>query len=170
MWYPCFGLLMISPLGFKARAGSRFGRGVNDIHSLRFTSGVCGQHGRKDFCTHGTNGRSYLFYIPIDFSPMNWENVLGKITTAFILVKIEQLKITKITAIWYWSTFSFYSSPFFRHFQPLGFIKNTKQRIGRKRRRIKKQPFTKAKKHDRNVKNNDKNRTKGMICVLFSSY
>ena len=83
-----------------------------------FTS-VYGQYRRKDFCTHGTNDQSYLFYTPIDFSTINGGNVL-EINTAFTLVIIEQLKITKITAIWYWSTFTFCISLFFRHFQPLG--------------------------------------------------
>ena len=42
-WYPCFGLLLTSPLGFKARVGSALFElcgGVCDICSLRFTSGV----------------------------------------------------------------------------------------------------------------------------------
>ena len=42
-WYPCFGLQLTSPLGFKARVGSALfalGRGIRNIHSLRFTSGV----------------------------------------------------------------------------------------------------------------------------------
>ena len=42
-WYPCFGLLMVSPLGFKARVGSALfalGGGIRNIRSLRFTSGV----------------------------------------------------------------------------------------------------------------------------------
>ena len=40
---PVFGLLVMSALGFKARLGSALftlGRGLHDIHSLRFTSGV----------------------------------------------------------------------------------------------------------------------------------
>ena len=46
MWdhcYPCFRLLVTSPLGFKARVGSALFElcgGVCDIHSLRFTSGA----------------------------------------------------------------------------------------------------------------------------------
>ena len=42
-WYHCFGLLVTSPLGFKARVGSalfEFYGGIHDIHSLRFTSDV----------------------------------------------------------------------------------------------------------------------------------
>ena len=42
-WYPCFGLLVMSPLGFKARVGSALlalGRGVCVTCSLRFTSGA----------------------------------------------------------------------------------------------------------------------------------
>ena len=42
-WYPCFRLLVMSPLGFKARVGSalfELCRGVHDICSLRFTSGA----------------------------------------------------------------------------------------------------------------------------------
>ena len=44
-WYPCFGLLVTSPLGFKARVGSALFElcgGVRDIdlRSLRFTSGA----------------------------------------------------------------------------------------------------------------------------------
>ena len=36
-WYPCFGILVVSPLGFKTKAhcGSKC-----NIHSLRFTSGA----------------------------------------------------------------------------------------------------------------------------------
>ena len=43
IFYPCFGLLVTSPLGFKARVGSALFElcgGVCDIHSLRFTSGA----------------------------------------------------------------------------------------------------------------------------------
>ena len=41
-WYPCFGLLVMFPLGFKARVGALFslGKGMHDVHSLRFTCGV----------------------------------------------------------------------------------------------------------------------------------
>ena len=42
-WYPCFGLLVTSPMGFKARVGSALfalGGGVRNIHSLWFTSGA----------------------------------------------------------------------------------------------------------------------------------
>ena len=41
-WYPCFGLLVMSPLGFKAEWAAlfTFGRGVHVTHSLRFTSGA----------------------------------------------------------------------------------------------------------------------------------
>ena len=43
-WYPCFGLLVTSPLGFKARVGSLFrtslGRGICVTGSLRYTPGV----------------------------------------------------------------------------------------------------------------------------------
>ena len=43
-WYtPVFGLLVTSPLGFKARVGSALfalGGGICDIRCLRFTSGV----------------------------------------------------------------------------------------------------------------------------------
>ena len=41
--YPCFGLLVTSPLGFKARVGSALfalGGGVHVTHSLRFTCGA----------------------------------------------------------------------------------------------------------------------------------
>ena len=47
-WYPCFGFLVTSPLGFKARVGSALFElygGVRDICCLRFTSGsVYSQH------------------------------------------------------------------------------------------------------------------------------
>ena len=41
-WYPCFGLQVMSPLGFKAKWAAlfTFGRGVHVTHSLRFTSGA----------------------------------------------------------------------------------------------------------------------------------
>ena len=43
-WYPCFGFLVTSPLGFKARVGSAlfaiFCGGKCNIHSPRFTSGA----------------------------------------------------------------------------------------------------------------------------------
>ena len=44
-WYPCFGFLVMSPLGFKARVGSAlfaifFCRGECNVHSPRFTSGA----------------------------------------------------------------------------------------------------------------------------------
>ena len=42
-WYPCFGFLVTSPLGFKARVGSAlfaFCGGECNVHSLRFTSGA----------------------------------------------------------------------------------------------------------------------------------
>ena len=44
---PCFGLLVTSPLVFKARMGSALfalGRGVCVAHSLRFTSGATPAH------------------------------------------------------------------------------------------------------------------------------
>ena len=37
-WYPCFGFLVISPLGFKAKVGSAlfaFCGGKCNVHSLR---------------------------------------------------------------------------------------------------------------------------------------
>ena len=42
-WYPCFGFLVTSPLGFKARVGSAlfaFCVGECNVHSLRSTSGA----------------------------------------------------------------------------------------------------------------------------------
>ena len=41
-WYPCFGFLMTSPLGFKATVGSALSecRGRCNVHSLRSTSGA----------------------------------------------------------------------------------------------------------------------------------
>ena len=42
-WYPCFGFLVTSPLGFKARVGSAlftFCGGKCNVHSPRFTSGA----------------------------------------------------------------------------------------------------------------------------------
>ena len=42
-WYPCFELLMMSPLGFKAKVGSALfalGRGICVTCSLRFPSGA----------------------------------------------------------------------------------------------------------------------------------
>ena len=43
-WYPCFGFLVTSPLGFKARVGSAlftiFCGGECNVHSPRFTSGA----------------------------------------------------------------------------------------------------------------------------------
>ena len=42
-WYPCFGFLVMSPLGFKARVGSSlfaFYKGECNVHSLRSTSGA----------------------------------------------------------------------------------------------------------------------------------
>ena len=42
-WYPCFRLLVMSPLGFKARVGSALfalGTGVHGTYSLRFLSGA----------------------------------------------------------------------------------------------------------------------------------
>ena len=42
-WYPCFGFLVTSPLGFKVRVGSAlfaFCRGECNVHSLRSTSGA----------------------------------------------------------------------------------------------------------------------------------
>ena len=42
-WYPCFGFLVMSPLGFKARVGSAlftFCRGKCNVHPLRSTSGA----------------------------------------------------------------------------------------------------------------------------------
>ena len=40
-WYPCFGLLVTSPLGSKARVALfTLGRGVYVTHSLRFSSGA----------------------------------------------------------------------------------------------------------------------------------
>ena len=43
-WYPCFGLLVMSPLGFKGRVGSALCAlhciGKYNIHSLRCTSGA----------------------------------------------------------------------------------------------------------------------------------
>ena len=41
-WYPCFGILVTSPLGFKPEWAALFELcgGMRDIHSLRFTSGV----------------------------------------------------------------------------------------------------------------------------------
>ena len=42
-WYPCFGLLVMSPLGFKARVGSSlfvFYRGKCNVYCLRSTSGA----------------------------------------------------------------------------------------------------------------------------------
>ena len=44
-WYPCFGFLVTSPLGFKARVGSALfaifaEANVMYIHSPRFTSGA----------------------------------------------------------------------------------------------------------------------------------
>ena len=42
-WYPCFGFLVTSPLGFKARVASAlfaFCRGKCNIHSPRSTSGA----------------------------------------------------------------------------------------------------------------------------------
>ena len=41
--FPCFELLVTSPLGFKARVGSALFElcgGIRDISSLRFTSGA----------------------------------------------------------------------------------------------------------------------------------
>ena len=48
-WYPCFGFLVMSPLGFKARVGSAFFTfffgGKCNVHSPRFTSGAtCADH------------------------------------------------------------------------------------------------------------------------------
>ena len=42
-WYPCFGLLVMTPLCFKARVGSALftlGRGVRVTRSLRLTPGA----------------------------------------------------------------------------------------------------------------------------------
>ena len=42
-WYPCFGFLVMSPLGFKVRVGSAlftFCGGECNVHSLRSTSGA----------------------------------------------------------------------------------------------------------------------------------
>ena len=42
-WYPCFGFLVMSPLGFKARVGSAlfaFCGGKCNVHSPRSTSGA----------------------------------------------------------------------------------------------------------------------------------
>ena len=42
-WYPCFGFLVTSPLGFKARVGSAlfaFCAGECNVHSQRSTSGA----------------------------------------------------------------------------------------------------------------------------------
>ena len=42
-WYPCFGFLVASPLGFKAQVGSAlfaFCGGECNLHSLRSTSGA----------------------------------------------------------------------------------------------------------------------------------
>ena len=43
-WYPCFGFLVTSPLGFKARVGfcliRYFCGGECNVHSPRFTSGA----------------------------------------------------------------------------------------------------------------------------------
>ena len=42
-WYPCFGFLVTSPLGFKAREGSAlfaFCKGKCNVHSPRSTSGA----------------------------------------------------------------------------------------------------------------------------------
>ena len=43
-WYPSFGFLVTSPLGFKARVGSAlfafFRGGECNVHSLRSTSGA----------------------------------------------------------------------------------------------------------------------------------
>ena len=41
-WYPCFGLLVTSPLGSKVRVGSLIHtwQRIHDVGSLRFTSGV----------------------------------------------------------------------------------------------------------------------------------
>ena len=42
-WYPCFGFLVTSPLGFKVRVGSAlfaFCRGECNVHSPRSTSGA----------------------------------------------------------------------------------------------------------------------------------
>ena len=42
-WYPCFGFLVASPLGFKARVGSAlfvFCRSECNVHSLRSTYGA----------------------------------------------------------------------------------------------------------------------------------
>ena len=42
-WYPCFGFLVTSPLGFKARVGSAlfaFCRSECNVHSPRSTSGA----------------------------------------------------------------------------------------------------------------------------------
>ena len=39
--YPCFELLVMSPLGFKVRVALfTLGRGIHDVYSLNFTSGV----------------------------------------------------------------------------------------------------------------------------------
>ena len=40
LWYPCFGLLVTSPLGFKARVASFIRALWRCTHSWRFTSGV----------------------------------------------------------------------------------------------------------------------------------
>ena len=42
-WYPCFGFLVTSSLGFKARVGSAlfaFCGGKCNVHSMRSTSGA----------------------------------------------------------------------------------------------------------------------------------
>ena len=53
-WYPCFGLLVTSPLGFKARVGSALG--VRNMHSLRFTSG--GTPFAGVYCQHSSQSPS----------------------------------------------------------------------------------------------------------------
>ena len=59
--YPCFGLLVTSPLGFKSRVGSalfELCRGVCDKRSLRFTSaGVYSQHSRQSLSPHACFSR-----------------------------------------------------------------------------------------------------------------
>ena len=98
-WYPCFGFLVMSPLGFKVRVGSlihTWWRHICDVHSLRFTSGAtpadlltasmaasrysphaCFSRGRMpdrivliDFCKQ-----------KIEFPSISWNNI-----TTFILV------------------------------------------------------------------------------------
>ena len=94
-WYPCFGLLVTSPLGFKAKVGSALfalGGGVRDIRPLRFTSAFLFTNISRSISCH------FLW-------SWWWRYVTNRIRQLIFLSFLSLFKMVSIMHLYLWSYF-----------------------------------------------------------------